>query len=171
MISVNWDKLLGEYAGLAEDYRRLPSYLGKKYLVSSMRKSVNQAKGPQLLRKNTPPTNTKRGRKAKGQKRSTGALRRAVMTKAKWIGRNKDGFAVAGLGYRYGQDSKKALWLEFGTTRMQGRKMMERTFEQIRGQVAAYLAGNLASSLESAAAELASGKNPGMSKRGRAAGL
>lgn len=171
MISVNWEKLLGEYAELAEDYKKLPSFLGKKYLVSSMRKSVNQAKGPQILRKNTPPTNTKRGRKAKGQKRSTGALRRAVMTKAKWIGRNKDGFAVAGLGYRYGIDSKKAIWLESGTTRIEGRKMMERTFDQIKGQVASYLSANLASSLENAAAELASKKNPGMSARGRAAGL
>lgn len=171
MIHLNWEKLLGEFADLADDYRRLPYYLSKKYLVASMREAIKQAKGPQLLRKNTPPLNTRRGRRAKGEKRSTGALRRAVTTKAKWIGRNADGFAVAGLGYKYGIDSRKAIWHEFGTTRMEGRKMMEKTFSEIRGPVASILARVLAQKLESAAAELASGKNPGMSKRGRAAGL
>ena len=171
MISVNWEQLLGEYASLASAYRSLPSYLGKKYLVSSLRRSVVQSNGPQLLRRNTPPTNTKRGRRPKGQKRSTGALRRSVTTKAKWIGRNRDGFAVAGLGYKYGVESKKAIWLEFGTTHIEGRKMMERTFDQIKGQVASKLKQNLAESLERAVAEIGSGKNPGMSKRGRAAGL
>jgi len=170
-LAVNWDKLLGEYAELAADYKELPAHLAKKYLVSSMRKSINQAKGTQILRKNTPPTNTRRGRKAKGQKRSTGELRRSVMVKAKWIGRNRDGWAVAGLGYKYNREHRKAIWMEFGTTHIKGRKMMERTYEQIRGQVASRLSANLAESLEKAAAELASGKNPGMSARGRAAGL
>jgi len=170
-LAVNWNKLLGEYAELAAGYKKLPSHLAKKYLLSSRRKAINQAKGTQLLRKNTPPTTTRRGRKAKGQKRSTGELRRSVMVKAKWIGRNRDGWAVAGLGYKYNRENRKAIWLEFGTTHIQGRKMMERTFDQIRSQVAANLSANLASSLESAAAELASGKNAGMSKRGRAAGL
>ena len=94
-----------------------------------------------------------------------------MTTKAKWIGRNRDGFAVAGLGYKYGVESKKAIWLEFGTTHIEGRKMMERTFDQIKGQVASKLKQNLAESLERAVAEIGSGKNPGMSKRGRAAGL
>jgi hypothetical protein len=171
MIHLNWEKLLGEFAGLADNYRQLPPYLAKKYLVAALREAIKQSKGPQLLRKNTPPLNTRRGRKAKGEKRSTGAMRRAVTIKAKWIGRNRDGFAVAGLGYKYGQDSLKAIWHEFGTSQMAGRKMMERTFDEIRGPVASKLSRILADKLENAAAELASKNNPGMSARGRAAGL
>ena len=170
MISVNWEQLLGEYAALASSYRALPSYLGKKHLVSAMRKSVRDAQGVQVLRRNTPPIGTRRGRKKKGTK-STGALRRAVITKAKWIGKNASGFAVAGLGYKYGMESKKAIWLEFGTPNIEPRKMMERSFDQIKNSVRSHLSKNLAESLEKAVAELASGKNPGMSKRGRAAGL
>lgn len=171
MISVNWEKLLGEFADLSYRFRELPSHLGKKHLVAAMRKSVVDVGGVKKLRQNTPPLNTRRGRKAKGQKRNTGALRRAVTTKAKWIGRNKDGFAVAGLGYKYGMESRKAIWHEFGTTRMAGRKMMERTFEEIRGPVAQALSQNLANALEKATAELASKKNPGMSARGRSMGM
>lgn len=171
MISVNWEKLLGEFADLSTSYSALPAYLAKKYLVAALRNAIKEAKGPQLLRKNTPPAGTRRGRRRAGEKRSTGDLRRAVTTKAKWIGRNRDGFAVAGLGYKYGHESRKAIWLEFGTTRIAGRKMVEKTFDSIRNQVAAGLSRSLASSLEAAVRELESGKNPGMSKRGRAAGL
>lgn len=83
------------------------------------------------------------------------------MTKARWIGRNKDGVAVAGLGYRYGFASRKAIWHEFGTTRMAAKHMMENTFNSIRTVVASKLAGEMKNALEAASRELASGKNPG----------
>jgi hypothetical protein len=54
---------------------------------------------------------------------------------------------------------------------MKGIAMMQRTFESIRGVVASKLAEQLRIGLERAAIELASDKNPGMSARGRAAGL
>lgn len=172
MINVNWEALLGENRALAGRFRELPDHLAKKHLAASMRKAIRDAGGVKELRKNTPPVNTRRGRRKKGEKpRSTGALRRAVMVKAKWIGRNRDGAAYAGLGYRFGAESKKAIWLEFGTTYVQAIRMMERTYESIRGPVASRLSANLAAAIEKAAAELASKKNPGMSKRGIAAGL
>lgn len=169
-LSVNWAQLLGDQAALAARFQALPSYLAKKHLVASMRKSFTDAKATQVLRKNTPPTNTKRGRKKAGEKRNTGALRKAVTVKAKWIGRNRDGVAVAGIGYRFGSESRKAIWLEFGTDQISPRKFMERTYDQIKGQIAANLSRNLADSLEKAAAELASGRNPGMSRRGMGGG-
>lgn len=173
MISVNWPTIHRELVDLHTRYRALPSYLAKKHLLASMRRAIKASKGPQILRKNTPPLNTRRGRRRKGdvQKKSTGDLRRSVTTKAKWIGRFEDGAAVAGLGYKYGMESQKAIWHEFGTTRMAARGMMEKTFAQIRGMVASKLAREMAAGLEKAAAELGSGKNPGMSRRGLAAGL
>jgi hypothetical protein len=171
MISVNWEKLLGEYASLAARYQELPGHLGKKHLLASMRRAIVRSNGVKILRKNTPPVGTRRGRKRKGEKRSTGDLRRSVITKAKWIGRNRDGWAVAGLGYRFNKDNRKAIWLEHGTTHIQARKMMEQTYEQIRGPVASILSVELANSLDKAVRELQSKKNHGMSARGRAAGL
>lgn len=162
MINANWEALLGENRALAGRFRELPDHIAKKHLLASMRKSVRDAGGVKELRKNTPPIGTRRGRRKKGeQPRATGALRRAVMVKAKWIGRNRDGAAYAGLGYRYGMESRKAIWLEFGTTYAQAVNMMQKTYESIRGSVASRLSSNLAAAIEKAAAEMASQKNKG----------
>ena len=161
MINMNWEKLLGENRELASKFQELPAHIAKKSLLAAMRRAIQKAKGPQLLRKNTPPLNTTRGRKAKGAKKTSGALRKAVTVKAKWIGRNKDGFAVAGIGYKFGHESRKAIWHEFGTTRMAGRKMMERTFDSISDQVKKNLESELVVALERAAAEVKGGKNKG----------
>lgn len=161
MINVNWEALLGENRALAARFRELPAHLGKKHLIAAMRKSIRDAGGVKELRKNTPPIGTRRGRRKAGEKRSSGALRRAVMVKAKWVGRNRDGAAFAGLGYRYGEESKKAIWMEFGTTHVQARKMAERTYQSIKGPVASKLSANLAAALEKATAEMESKKNPG----------
>jgi phage gpG-like protein len=161
MISVNWAKLLGEFGDLAKAYESLPAHIGKKHLLASMRRAIKASGGVQKLRANTPPTNVRRGRRKKGEKRSTGELRKSVTTKARWIGRNKDGWAVAGLGYKYGNASRKAIWHEFGTTRMQGVAMMQRTFDSIKSQVASRLSVELKNALEKAASEVGGGKNKG----------
>lgn len=163
MIAMNWEKLLGEFADLADSYRKLPVHIAKKHLLAAMRKSIRDAKGPQILRQNTPPVNIRRGRKAKNapKRGSTGELRRSVTVKAKFIGRNRDGWAVAGLGYKYGWNSRKAIWHEYGTKWQRGVAMMQRTFESIRGVVASKLSANLAAALEKAANEDGGGKNKG----------
>jgi len=168
-LSVNWDSLLGDYAALGKAYRDLPAHIAKKHLLASMRRAIKNSGGVSLLRRNTPPLSTRRGRRKKGEAAaSTGALRRAVMTKAKWIGKNENGWAVAGLGYKYGMESRKAIWQEFGTSRMSARHMMEKTYEQIRGAVASRLSAELADALNKAVKELE--VHPGMSKRGLSMG-
>lgn len=172
MISMNFDQVQREIGANAARLLAMPRHIGKKHLLAGLRRAIKVSGGLQKLRAATPPVNTRRGRRKKGEKpRSTGNLRRAVTTKARFIGRNSDGFAVAGLGYKYGAESRKAIWHEFGTTRMQGIAMMRRTFESIREPVKNNLAAELAVSIERAARELESGMNPGMSARGRAAGL
>ena len=169
MISVNWEQLLGGYSNLAGRYQSLPYHIAKKHLLASMRRAITATGGVRMLRQATPPTNTRRGRRRKGERRSSGDLRRSVTTKAKWIGRNRDGFAVAALGYKYNQDNRKAIWHEFGTTRMQARHMMEMVYERIRNPVARQLSIELAHALDRATAELE--RNPGMSRRGLRAGV
>ena len=162
MITLNEAKLQREIADLAKSYQDLPKHIAKKHMVAAMRRSVMKSKGVSVLRQNTPPAGTRRGRRKKGEKpRSTGEMRRSVTTKAKWIGNNTSGAAVAGLGYKYGMASRKAIWHEFGTSRMKGIGMMQRTFDQIKGKVASLLAGELADALEKAAAEKAGGQNKG----------
>ena len=155
MINVNWNELLGDFASLAGAYRELPSHIAKKHLLASMRRAITKSGGVKLLRQNTPPAGTRRGRRKKGEKaRSTGALRKAVMTKAKWIGTNKAGAAVAGLGYKYGEQSRKAIWHEFGTPKIRAKRMAEATFNAIREPVAKTLASELAAALEKAQGEV-----------------
>lgn len=159
MIEVNWGQLLGEFGALAKAYENLPGHIAKKHLLASMRRAIVKSGGVKLLRQNTPPLGTRRGRRKKGEKpTSTGDLRKSVTTKARWIGTNKGGSAVAGLGYKYGWNSRKAIWKEYGTKWQQATNMMQRTFEQIRDQVASLLASELANALEKAQADLA--KNP-----------
>jgi hypothetical protein len=150
-----------EIADLAKSYQTLPKHIAKKHMLAAMRRAIVKSKGVSILRANTPPVGTRRGRRKKGEKRSTGELRRSVTTKAKWIGNNTTGAAVAGLGYKYGWNSRKAIWHEYGTTWQKGIGMMERTFAQIKGKVASLLAGELASALDKASAEVAGGKNKG----------
>lgn len=170
MIAMNWEKMNAEVGALVGAYLQLPGYIGKKHVVAALRRSIVKAKGPQLLRKNTPPVNIRRGRKKKSEKkRSTGELRRSVTVKGKWIGKTKGGWGVAGLGYKYGWNSRKAIWAEYGTKWQTGVAMMERTFESIRGPAAGFLVEELRKGLEKAAAEL--GKNPGMSRRGIGMGM
>lgn len=162
MISLNFGSLSSQIGALAASYQELPRHIGKKHMMAGMRRAIKAANGVARLRAATPPIGTRRGRRRKGEKRiSTGALRRSVTTRARWIGNNKTGAAVAGLGYKFGMESRKAIWHEFGTTRMAARRMMEQTFNEIRGPVASRLVEELRVGLERAAAELAAGKNPG----------
>lgn len=162
MINVNWGELLGDFASLAGAYEKLPAHIAKKHLLACMKRAVTGSGGVKTLRQNTPPLGTRRGRRKKGEKAaSTGALRKAVMAKAVWGGTNKAGWAAAGLGYRYGEQSRKAIWHEFGTPRIKAKNMAQRTFDSIKDRVASELSKQLANALEKAQGEVAGGKNKG----------
>ena len=161
MISVNWDGFRGDVGSLVRAYSQLPRHIAKKHLVAAIRRTLRP--GVPILRSLTPPTGVRRGRRKKGEgPKSTGKLRKAVTTKAKYVGRNADGFAYGVVGYRYGMESWKAIWLEFGTSRgIRARGMVQKFIQAYRGPSAAALADQLAIALERATRELESGKNPG----------
>ena len=142
-------------------YRALPRYIAKKHLKASMRRVIKP--GVPVLRKNTPPLDTRRGRRKKGEKkRSTGSLRRSVTTRVGQTGRNADGFVWGVLGYRAGIESRKAIWLEFGTANgVRPFQMTEKTLQELGQPAAKALAKEMALALDKAVKELASGKNPG----------
>jgi len=171
MISLSWNSSFEpnsydanrHIAALMESYRALPRHIARKHLKAAMRKILRPA--VPILRKNTPPLGTRRGRRKKGEKpKSTGALRRAVTVRAGQTGTNKayDAFVFGVLGYKASFESRKAIWLQFGTSGgVRPFQMIEKTLQEFGPVAASKLADEMAKALEKATAELAGGKNPG----------
>lgn len=166
LISINADAMTAEIAELIGRFRELPRHIARKHLAAAMRRAMKP--GVPILRRNTPPLGTRRGRRKAGEKAlSTGALRRSVTAKAKAVpGRSGAGVAYGVLGYRFVGHDRKAIWQEFGTRGgVKPKSMAAKTMEQARGPAAAMLTREMAVALERAAAELASGKNPARTYR------
>ncbi len=177
MIVLGWNNVEGQIGALMARFNELPRHIAKKHLTAAM-KRAGKAAVP-LLKQNTPKGGTRtvkativRGELKTNRKRRGGALRRAATFIARYKGRNKDGAVFGILGYKFGWESRKAIWLEFGTSRgIEPRKMVEKTLAASKGIVGSKLEAEMAAALEKAAAELESGMNPGMSRRGLAAGV
>lgn len=149
-IEIDPTQLDGEIGALIERYAALPKAVARTHAAASMKRAAKD--GIPVLRRNTPPSsNSRRGRRRKGEKRSTGLLRRAVTSKGKYVpGRNPKAYAV--LGYRGGEQSRKAIWMEFGTKRnLAPRSMVQKTMSEYGGPAAAKVARELAVGLERAA--------------------
>ena len=179
MISLNWLTVQGQIGGLVQRFNELPRHIAKKHMRAAIRRSIKD--GVPVLRKLTPkgrPRNTRAavkrdagGRFVQGSGKKMrirgGALRRSVTTKAKYIGRNRDGIVYGVVGYRAGMESRKALWLEFGTSKIKPRDILEK-FRRAYGRPAAKtLARELKKAFEAAGRELASGMNANPNYRRR----
>jgi HK97 gp10 family phage protein len=152
MITIGMNDLDREIGGLVKALQQLPKNLARKHLKAAVGRAVR----PHIkdLRKNTPPEGGgRRGRRKKGEKpRSSGALRRAVAVRTKAKGLT----ASAVLGYRASFESRKAIWLEYGTSRgISPREMVKNTFDQVKGQVQQRLPSELQKALEKAAKDVA----------------
>jgi hypothetical protein len=177
MIFMDFQRWSSDVGDLEAAYAALPKHIAKKHLLASMRSAIRMSRGVQILKSYTPKAKTRtvradakrdeRGRHVAGsqgwEKLKGGALRRAVTVNARYIGRNSDGVAVAVLGYKWGRESKKAIWLEKGTLKMQGRHMVQRAMSAIGPSVRHHLGKALAAALSSARKEELGGKNPGWS--------
>jgi hypothetical protein len=149
----------GAISALMGRYMALPRHIAKKHLKAAMRRVLRP--GVSILRQNTPPTGVRRGRREAGVKAaSTGDLRRAATVRTGTTGKNADGFVWGVLGYKAGLQSRKAIWLEYGTKTAKAFEMMKKSAEQLGNPVAQQLAAEMAKALEKAAKEVASGKNP-----------
>lgn len=145
-------------------YAALPRHIAKKHLQASMKRTLTD--GVPILRSVTPPTGVRRGRRRRGSfvalNRTTGQLRRSVTTKAKYIGRNADGVVYGVVGYRAGFNSRKAIWMEYGTRRgIRPQQLIHQFMQRYAGPSLARLRSEMASALEKAANEVAAGRNPG----------
>lgn len=157
---------------LMESYRELPRHIAKKHLKAAMKRSVKD--GIPELRKLTPKGKayntraaTKRDERGRFQTGSGkkmrvrgGALRRSVTAKAKFVGRSRDGFAVGVVGYKGGEQSRKAIWLEYGTPTISPRGIIEKFLRSYGRPQSRVLAREMRKALLAAAREVASNKNP-----------
>lgn len=177
MIRFDWEGMQGEIGALMKRYGELPRYIAKKHL-KAVTKRVGK-EGVKILKGNTPkgkPRLVAEG-KVRGKVRTNymargGALRRAAMVKSKYKGTNRDGYVYGVLGYKFGEESRKAIWLEYGTKNgVKPQLMVYKTMQQWRGPAAQMMEKEMRLALEKATREAAAGINPGMSRRGRAAGL
>lgn len=153
-----------EIQALIDRYAALPRHIAKKHLQAAMKRTLKD--GIPILRSVTPPLGVRRGRRRAGafvpQNKSTGNLRRAVTTKSKYIGRNADGAVYGVVGYKAGFNSRKAIWLEYGTRRgIRPQQMIHRFMQQYGGPSLTKLKVEMANALDKAAKEIAGGKNQG----------
>lgn len=173
MISLNWDGMQGEIGALMARFNELPRHIAKKHLIAALKRVMKD--GVPILKAVTPKGGTRTVRAAlkrgaggrfvagSGKKSRVrgGAMRRAVAAKAKYIGRNRDGVVYGVVGYKAGMESRKAIWLEFGTSRgVKPRNLIEQFRARYGGPAASRLADEMSRALEKAANELASGMNP-----------
>jgi hypothetical protein len=162
----------GEIGALMKRYEALPRYIAKKHLKAAMKRATKPA--VPLLKSNTPVGRTKvvkrkivRGQFKDNVKERGGALRRASTSKSIFKGKNADGRVIAVLGYKYGWESRKAIWLEYGTSRgITPRRMVGKTMDTFKGPATVALVAELRLALERATKEAAAGINPGVGKSG-----
>ena len=177
MISISWSDMEGQIGELMKRYDELPRSVAKKHLQAAMKRAGKDA--VKILKANTPKGGGRRvkaavvrGELKENYKRRGGSLRKAATFTAKYIGRNKDGSVIGVVGYKYGFESRKAIWLEFGTSRgIEPRRIIDKTLAASRSVVLARLETEMAAALDTAVAEANSPMRPGMSKRGLAAGV
>jgi hypothetical protein len=151
---------VAECQAMIARFDEFPRHIARKHIQASMRRAIKN--GIPVMRSVTPPVGVRRGRRKKGEKRSTGALRRSVTTKAKYVAKPGHGAVYGVIGYKGGFESRKAIWLQYGTRRgLASRQMLEQFHQQYDNVSLARLTTELAVGIEKAAAELAAGKNPG----------
>ena len=156
LFSMNSSSLGAQVGALVKGLEKLPMHIAKKHMKAAMKRALKF--GLPILRSRTPVGKGLRDGDGKRVKGSRGALRKAVTTKSVFVGKNKGGFVVGGLGYKYGMQSRKAIWLEFGTNKgIEPRRFMEETYNQIKGQVAGELVRELKNAMEKAAKDTAPG--------------
>jgi len=177
MIVIGWSNVEGQIGELMKRYAELPRSVAKKHLQAAMKRAGKDA--IPILKANTPKGGGRRVKAAvvRGElkmnyKRRGGSLRKAATFTARYKGTNKDGVVFGALGYKYGYESRKAIWLEFGTSRgIEPRKIIDKTLAASKAIVGSRLEAEMAAALEKAVNEANSPMRPGMSKRGIAAGI
>jgi len=180
MIGLSWNSnfepngydLSRSVRSVMKAYRSLPGHIARKYMKAAFRSVLRDA--IPILKRNTPkgkPYNTRakitrdgRGRFQKGSGKKMrvrgGALRRAATVRVGTTGKAGawDSFVWGVLGYKAGIESRKAIWLNYGTRRgISPREMIEKTMAEYGPVAANRLAKALRDGLKNAVKDKAPG--------------
>jgi hypothetical protein len=185
VIALDTGNVTEQIGALMARFDALPNHIARKHASAAV-KRVMKGMVP-IMKKNTPKrgrrivfNNRKPGGEYGVTKIKGGSLRASVAIKSTYIRTKGNGSTVTGVvGYRSDKkdpyngvsQSRKAIWLEFGTENSFARGMVAMTLRQVGSVSAQKLATEMSLALDKAANELASKMNPGMSKRGLAAGV
>lgn len=182
ILSVNMTYVDASFADIAYRYKQLPRHVAYKHMAAAMKRAVRKANGVQTLKQvcrerlnlkgtvvtKDPPKRTKAGAFKKGwnRRRRGGEFLKAIdVVSSKPKGGKNPRPLVVKVGWKYGVESKKALWLEFGTKHVTPRRMAEETFNRIRGPAMGNMKSELLAALEKAVKDLGQAKDP--AKRNR----
>lgn len=160
MIFANKSQIDKDISRLVGSLRAFPGHIARKHLTAAAGRAIRPFRG--IMVKATPPGGARKGRPGKNvPRKSTGNLRRSVAVIVAKSKKNRNGgFAV--MGYRGGPESRKAIWLEYGTKKgIAPRNILRTVMAELGPKAKERLPQELAKSIEKAAAELAGGKNPG----------
>lgn len=183
ILSVNMTYVNSSFADIAARYKALPRHVAYKHMAAAMKRAVRKAQGVQVLKQvcrerlnlkgtvvtKDPPKRDKAGQFKKGwnrRRRGGDFLKAIAVTSSKPKGGKNPRPLVVKVGWKYGEQSKKALWLEFGTKHVEPRRMAEETFNRIRGTAMANMRSELLAALEKAARDLGQAKDPAKRKPG-----
>ena len=178
ILAVNMTYVDAGFSDIAYRFKQLPRHVAYKHMAAAMKRALRKARAVPTLKEvcreklnlrgtvvtKDPPKRNKEGKFKKGwnRRRRGGDFLKAIDVYSSKPKFGKDPRPlVAKVGWKYGPESKKAIWLEFGTKRgVAPRRMAEETFMRIRGSAMAGMQAEMLIALDRAAKDLGQAKDP-----------
>ena len=180
IFAVNWNATFtdDEIADVAYRFTQLRRHDAYKHLAAAMKRAMKQVNAVQTLKavcreklnlKGTVKVEAKDAvRDDRGQFKKKWARRRrgSMFLKDIDIIYRKPRFGKDGrpmtvkVGWKYGTESKKAIWLNDGTPTIQPRRMVEATMVRIKGPALAAMKVEMLKALDAAVRDLGHAKDP-----------
>ena len=178
ILAVNMTYVDADFSDIAYRFKQLPRHVAYKHMAAAMKRALRKSRAVPTLKEvcrerlnlrgtvvtKDPPKRNKEGKFKKGwnRRRRGGDFLKAIDVYSSKPKFGKDPRPlVAKVGWKYGPESHKALWLEFGTKGgIAPRRMAEETFIRIRGGAMAGMKAEMLYALSKAAKDLGQAKNP-----------
>ena len=184
ILAVNMTYVDASFADIAYRFKQLPRHVAYKHMAAAMKRALRKARAEQTLKAvcrerlnlkgtvidNSRPKRNKAGQYKKGwnRRRRGGDFLAAIGVYSSKPKFGKDPRPlVAKVGWKYGPQSHKALWLEFGPKNgIEPRRMAEETFTRIRGAAMSAMKAEMLYALDQAKKDLGRAKDPAKRKSG-----
>ena len=178
ILAVNMTYVNADFSDIAYRFKKLPRHVAYKHMAAAMKRALRKARAVQVLKEvcrerlnlrgtvvtKAPPKRKKDGTFQKGwnRRRRGGDFLQAIDVYSSKPKFGKDPRPlVAKVGWKYGPESHKAIWLEYGTRGgIEPRRMAEEAFMRIRGSAMAGMKDEMIHALGKAVKDLGQAKDP-----------